>query len=573
MEDRVTQYAENIVSGKTLAGKPVIATAKRHLNDLEKSESDDFEYYFDAEKASRIIKFIEMLPNTTTGDAMQLAPFQAFVVGSIHGWRYKKNGHRRFNKATISLSRKQGKTLINAGMAIYELIAGESPSINRQIFLSSNSREQSMILFKMVKQQVDKLMSKSPAIRKEIRQVRNEITHNPTYSIIKPTSADYSTMDGNEVSFGIIDEYAASPTTRLLDVIESSQIQLDNPLIVIISTAGYDVNAPFYAERNYAIEIAEGKQINENYFSYVAMQDSEKEINDPETWIKSNPLLEVPELKEKMLKNLEQQLTEAQAKNDTLEFRIKNLNLYVKGSVNSYIDVADWEACATEKPVNIQGKDVYFGIDLARVNDIAAVSMIYPTDDNKMYVDNHSFIGTKGGLQKKSIRDKIDYEMLANKGYATITDLESGIINYSLIMDYIVNHIQNNNLNVKGIMFDSWGSDLFLAEFEKRYGHMGLPFIEVGQGFKNLSEPIKQFRLEIYEKNIIHNDNPNLNIAINNAIVKHDNNANIMLVKDKAREKIDPIVALITAYSQAMFHEFDNSKDMEKYILSEDFGF
>src|SRR5699024_11874751 len=101
MEDRVTQYAENIVSGKTLAGKPVIATAKRHLNDLEKSESDDFEYYFDAEKASRIIKFIEMLPNTTTGDAMQLAPFQAFVVGSINGWRYKKIGHRSYNKDTI----------------------------------------------------------------------------------------------------------------------------------------------------------------------------------------------------------------------------------------------------------------------------------------------------------------------------------------------------------------------------------------------------------------------------------------------------------------------------------------
>src|SRR5699024_3055847 len=172
-----------------------------------------------------------------------------------------------------------------------------------------------------------KLISKSPAIRKEIRQVRSEITHNPSYSIIKPTSSDYNTMDGHEVSFGIVDEYAASPTTRLLDVIESSQILLDNPLIVIISTAGYDVNAPIYEQRNDAVEVAEGKQRDENYFSYVAMQDSEDEINNPETWIKSNPLLEVPELKNKMMKNLKQQLTEAQAKNDTLEFRIKNLNL------------------------------------------------------------------------------------------------------------------------------------------------------------------------------------------------------------------------------------------------------
>src|SRR5699024_12515669 len=113
---------------------------------------------------------------------------------------------------------------------------------------------------------------------------------------------------------------------------------LDNRLSVRISTERYDVNAPCYEERNYAIEVAEGKQLNENYCSYVAMQDSEDEINNPDTWIKRNPLLEVPELKGKMLRNLKQQLAEAQAKNDTLEFRIKNLNLYVKGSVNSYID-------------------------------------------------------------------------------------------------------------------------------------------------------------------------------------------------------------------------------------------
>src|SRR5699024_8076905 len=150
---------------------------------------------------------------------------------SIYGWYHKETGNRRFNKATLSLSRKQGKTLINSGMAIYELIAGDSPSVNRQIFLSSSSREQSMILFNMVKQQTDKLMSKSPAIRKEIRRERNDITHNPSYSITKHTTSDDNTMDGHEGSFVIFNEYAPSPTSMPLDVIESSQIQVDNPLI------------------------------------------------------------------------------------------------------------------------------------------------------------------------------------------------------------------------------------------------------------------------------------------------------------------------------------------------------
>src|SRR5699024_5063026 len=248
--DYAKKYAQDIISGKTLAGKPVIAACKRFMKDLERSKSDDYPYYYDVKEANRVIQFIELLPNTTTGEPMKLAPFQKFIISNIYGFKHKETGNRRFTKATISLSRKNGKTLINAGMSIFELIAGDSPAVNRQIFLSSNTREQSMILFNMVKQQTDKLVSQSQAIRKQIRQVRNEITHKPSYSVIKPTSSDYNTMDGHEVSFGIIDEYAASPTTRLLDVIESSQIQLDNPLIVIISTAGYNINFPFYNERN-----------------------------------------------------------------------------------------------------------------------------------------------------------------------------------------------------------------------------------------------------------------------------------------------------------------------------------
>lgn len=572
--DYVTEYAQDIINGKTLAGKPVIATCKRFMKDLERSKSDDYPYYYDLKEANKVIQFIEMLPNTTTGEPMKLAPFQKFIIGSIYGWRHKETGNRRFTKATISLSRKQGKTLINAGMAIWELIAGDSPSVNRQIFLSSNSREQSMILFNMVKQQTDKLVSQSQAIRKQIRQVRSEITHKPSYSVIKPTSSDYNTMDGHEVSFGIIDEYAASPTTRLLDVIESSQIQLDNPLIVIISTAGYNISYPFYNERNYAIDIAKGKAINENYFSYVAVQDSEDEIDKPETWIKSNPLLEVEEIRDKMMNNLTQQLTEAKAKNDTLEFQIKNLNFYVKSATNSYLEVKDWEDCATVKDININGTDVYIGVDLARLNDLAALSFIHPINKDKMFVDTHAFVGKREGIKNKSERDNIDYELLEQEQYATITNLDSGIISFKQIAQYMADYIRKHNLNVKGVMYDPHMSEHFIQEIEMNYKDMNLPLIEVGQSWKNLSFPIKQFKLDVFEKKIVHKNNPVLNMAIYSAKSKVDNNDNIMLIKDRQREKIDSLVALVTAFSEATFHEYkDNNTITEDYILSDDFGF
>lgn len=582
--DYITEYAKRIVNGDVLAGKPVIAACKRHLSDLNRShelhpKKVDFPYYYDFEKADRIIKFIEMLPNTTTGEPLKLAPFQKFVIGSIYGWYRDGTDFRRFTKATVSLSRKQGKTLINSGMGIWELIAG-MPKVNRNITLSSNSREQSMILFNMVKQQTDKLVSQSPSLRKQIRQVRNEITYTPDYSVIKPTSSDYGSMDGYEISFGIVDEYAASPTTRLLDVIESSQIQLENPLIMIISTAGYNTNHPFYEERKYAVNVAEGKEINENYFSYVAVQDDLEEINKPETWIKSNPLLEIPELKEKMMRNLEGQLREAQAKNDVMEFQIKNLNFYLQASEDSFVPAKEWEACSvsSDEPINIYGKETYIGLDLSRVGDITALNFMTPISDNELYTFSHSFVSNVISIEAKSQQDKIDYQMLIDKGYLTQSDSASGFISYTQVINKMFEIIEKNNLDIVSIQYDDWSMDKFLLEYEQLSEgtpYRDIPFVNVPQNYKHLSQPIKEFQMKIYERNIKHDNNPLTNIAINNAILRYDNNRNVILDKSKARNKIDNLVAMIISFYEARFHEYkdNNSKTDEKFIMSEEFGF
>src|SRR5699024_230915 len=167
----------------------------------------------------------------------------------------------------------------------------------------------------------------------------------------------------------------------------------------------------------------------------------------------------------------------------------------------------------------------------------------------------------------KSERDKIDYERLVQTDKATLTDTTSGIINDQQVFDWIIDYIEENQLDVQGIMYDPWSISNLLVRFEE-YNY---PLIEVKQNYMNLSEPLKQFKLSVFEKDILHNGNPNLDIAINNAITKTDNNGNIILDKKKNREKIDPIISVINAYTQAMYHEGNNN--LENYILSEDFGF
>src|SRR5699024_12881248 len=103
-----------------------------------------------------------------------------------------------------------------------------------------------------------------------------------------------------------------------------------------------------------------------------------------------------------------------------------------------------------------------------RVNDLTAVSFVYPIDQNKFYVDNHSFLATTGGLETKSARDKIDYQMLINKGYATGSRLSSGFIDFTQVIEYIATTIRENKLNVQAISYDTHMMNNFIHEWKSQ---------------------------------------------------------------------------------------------------------
>lgn len=571
--DPGTQYARKVVNGDIIAGKKVIKACQRHLDDLEK---DNFNYIYLPERAKIAVKFMEILPDISTGELVPLAEFQKFIVYSLFGWYHKEdNNLRRFNKALISMARKNGKSALISGIAIFEFLAGKYPIQNRQIYCTAQSREQASIVFNMVVQRLDGLLAKSEAIRNDVRKVRNEINQKSSYSVLKPLSKDTGNINGLAPTLSILDEYGASNTNEMMEVLESGAMLQPNMLTLIISTAYFDLNSPMYAQEYKHGEKILNKEVDQDsYFVLVYEQDDEKEIYNEELWIKSNPLLEVDSIKEVLMRNLRERFNEMVAKNDLLGLIVKNFNIWKQGSENSFIPAKEWQACESE-PIDIYGRDVFLGLDLSRTGDLTALYFIYPLKDNKFYVDGHSFVATVEGLEAKSQRDKIDYELLINKGYATKTNLKSGFINIDQVVDYAADMITKNNLNVQAFCYDSWHIANFLSEWEKKHYELDVPFIEVPQNYKYLSEAIKQFRFNVYERKIQHNNNPLLNIAVNNAVIKYDNNANMMLDKQKAREKIDPIVATITAFSEAKDYEYQGMdiKQIEEYILSDDFGF
>lgn len=427
-----------LVDGETIAGKKVIKACQRHLDDLERVYDDDFDYVYLPERAEIAVKFMELLPDISTGMPVKLAEFQSFITYSLYGWYRKSNNKlRRFNKALISMARKNGKSFLISGPGIFELLAGKYPIQNRQIYCTAQSREQASIVFNMVVQRLDGLLAKSEAIRGQVRKVRNEINHNPSYSVLKPLSKDTGNINGLAPTLSILDEYGASTSNEMMEVLESGSMLQPNMLTLIISTAYFDLNSPMYTqEYKHAEKILNNEVEQDNYFALIYEQDDEEEIYNEDMWIKSNPLLEVKEIKETLLRNLRGKLKEAVEKNDLLGTIVKNFNMWKQGSENSFLPIKEWQACEAE-PINIYGRDVFLGLDLSRTGDLTALYGIYPLKENKFYIDGHSLLDfiTMDNLiednHKKSIEDTLEtYDFIAfgDKRYSEFLEKRNRVI-------------------------------------------------------------------------------------------------------------------------------------------------
>lgn len=569
--DYATIYAEKLVSGEITAGKKARAAAKRHLRDLERIGSDKFPYIYNPEAGYKVIDFMELLPDINTGELTRLALFQKFIVMSLYSWQHKDTGNRRFTKALISMARKNGKSVLVAGIALYELIYGKSPAYNRQIYSTANSKTQASIVFKMIMQQLKKIRPKSKFIRKatKLTESKSEIEHLPSFSVIRPLSKDTGgNIDGFQPLVGILDEYHASKTTEMMEVLESGQTLLENPLILIISTAGFKLSLPMYSiEYKYVSKILNEEVQDDNYFALVYEQDDEEEVHDESLWIKSNPLMEVEAVAKIILERTGKKLREALAKNELNGTLVKNFNMWRHSSEEGFIAGPDWSKNEIERP-DITGRPVFIGVDLSRTDDLSAVTFIYPFENVEydFYIDSHSFVATKGGLESKVERDKIDYASMSRNGYCTITDKPTGIINLQQVVDYILDQVEYYQLDVQGIYYDPYNASLFVNEMEP----YDFPLVEVRQGLRTLSEPTKHFRNQVTDERIKHSGNPLLDVAVNNAILKEDNDA-VQIDKRKNREKIDPIAAGMNAYTEAMyyFHE----EDYNDYYEGEEFSF
>lgn len=563
-KDDAYKYCVMVLSGTFITCKDTQLACIRHLRDIKRSiEDDEFPYVYKPKRAKKVIQFIEVLPDTK-GKFNKLALFQKFIVSMVRGWFTEEDDYLRFNKAFISMARKGGKSLLVSGLTLYSFLFDREPAEGRQIFCAANDKKQASIVFNMVAKQLMYFISQVPELKKDVKKVRELLQHTKDGSYVMPLSRDTGAVDGFEPFLAVIDEYHAAKTNEMLELIQSGQGNLMQSLIFIISTAGFNLNAPMYMDEwPYAKEILADIYRDEQYFAIIFEQDSEEEWQDKTMWAKSNPLInESDDLKEQIEDFLQKRVDEAVKKGTMFRVLVKNFNYWMQASEESYLDFNDWKKNETD--FDIKGTKTYIGLDLSRADDLTAVSFIHLDEVKKQYfVTSHSFVATKGGLQAKIERDLIDYRQMAQHGYCTITDLQSGIINSNQVLDYIEKYILTNNLDVQAICYDPHAIHGFIAEIEKRNWRYEL--IEIRQGAMTLSNPVIDFRLKVIDEQIKHHKNPLLDIAVKNAVAKNVNDS-VMIEKKLNREKIDPLMSTIFAYVIASEHEWDKKRALPVFI-------
>lgn len=546
LKKELMQYSEDVVNGKIVACQKHKWACERFLKDIEREGTDEFPFIFDEAKAERFLEWMRLFKHTKgvlAGQHIEPHIIQKFVFGNIYGWVHKDTGLRRFKKAYWQVARKNAKSQSLACVASYEAMALGEPMA--EVYIGATKREQSKIVWNEVKAQ----LQGCEHLKGKYRVAYGKIEHFKSGSVIVPLSKEAGkTGDGLNVQCGIIDEYHAHPTSEIYDVLVTGMAARPQPLLMVITTAGFDLNHPCYTvEYKYVSQILDPNSPieNEEYFVMINELDKDDDIKDETVWPKANPILCSYDEGMNYLRGGLKAALDVPEK--MRAFLTKNMNVWVDMKDNGYMDMAKWAKCgkSLQDFEGYEGQECYIGVDLSAKIDLTSVGFVFPNNDGSYTVFSHSFMPEET-LQAKMRTDKTPYDLWVKQGWITAT--EGAVVDYEFVKAYIKKVIDEHSLKPVMICYDPWNASQFAQDMEKE----GFVMVEIRQGIKTLGEATKDFREKVYQGKIIHNNNPVLTWAVGNAATRSDANENIMLDKSKSTERIDPIAAIINAYSQAM---------------------
>jgi phage terminase large subunit-like protein len=527
-----------VIANEISACHLVKLACQRHLRDLELGAERGLVWRPDAAqyRIGFYPKFLRHSKGEWARRPVELAPWQKFITGSVHGWK-RADGTRRFRYVYEEIPRKNGKSTHAAGVGVDMLVCdGE---MGAEIYAAATKKDQARIIFDEAK----RMVANSPALASEIARFKLNLSIESTASKFEPLSSDEKSLDGLNPHCVLIDELHKHKTRGLLDVMDTAVGSRRQPLIWVITTAGDDAPESVYAQENdYAIKVLEGTIEDDNVFAFIATIDKKDRWDDPAAWAKANPNLGISV----KLDDLERQARKASKSPGALA-AFKRLRLNVRSAVaERAIDMEIWKRNSSGPwdPDKLPKLKCWGGLDLSSKIDITAwVKLFEPNADGIMKVAARFWMPS-ATIEARAERDRMPYRRWVEEGWIEATP--GNVIDHNEIKSTIL--ADADHFEIDSIAYDPWNATQLGVELNEK----GVQAFEFVQGLRSYTAPTKELAALLSDFKLDHGDNPVLAVMASNLKVQRDKNLNEMPHKQHSSGRIDGMTALIMAIGRQM---------------------
>lgn len=552
----IEQYANDVLTGKRPANRFERLAVERESRDLARIGDPDWPYYFDSEAALKVIRFVETFSHvkgkwgTARGhDALiALSPWQKWNIAQIYGWRRRENGLRRFTSATILVPRKNGKSTMVAPLALYHLAAdGE---YGAEVYCGATSQKQANEVFLPAK----KMAAKQPLFRRRFgiemhAQWLEKLADGSKFERLIGNPGD-----GGSPSCYILDEYHEHDTNDQRDTMVTGMGAREQPLELIISTAGSNWHGPCGQHQAECQEILESTRVDETVFAMIYTIDPDDRWDTMDAVAKANPNLGVSVVPERIKEALDQAKQSPHKQN---KFKTKHLNLWV-GARESWLNMNHWEAAADpslslDDFIDIEAAK---GIDLSEVDDLTADVNCFACEREGV---THYYLFARTYATQAKCDENPLYQTWADTGHLQICDGDA--IDYDEVERGVTS--DHERFQIKGLFFDPAGAAVMAQRINTA---TGIEPFKVAQNFTNFTPAMREFEALLRQGRIHHNGDPVLTWCMGNVIAKESMDGKYKRpVKEHKANKIDTAVAALLAFIGAWTPDED-AGDLDGFI-------
>lgn len=533
---QMDQYVDDVLSGQIVAGRLVRLACERHVRDCDLGALRGL--WFDDNAARHAVEFFgycRHIKGEWANQPITLDPWQVFIIGSLFGWK-RSDGLRRYRRAYLSVARKNGKTLIAAGIGLYLAFFDNEPGA--EVYAAALTEDQARDVCWGVAAQ---MVKRSPLLGRRVLALANRLVREDNASVFAPIAHIADAQEGKNPAGAVIDEYHAHSSSDLADVLELGTGARRQPMMLYTTTAGSDNNSPCVALDADVVAILEGSVEDDATFGYIARLDSPKEAFDEAAWPKANPGLGVSVKWD----NMRDAAAVAKRRPRELnEYLRKRCNLWTQAATR-WLDLDKWDAC-DGKPELVPGDVAFVGLDLSSKVDLTAAVIVAPKPGRRFDVVCR-FYRPEDTVEEAEARDRVPYRQWASDGHLTL--MEGTMLDPAAIADDVLAWIQDEGLTVPEIAFDSWNAASAAARFEAH----GATAVAMAQGYKTYSEPCHTLEGLLDGATLRHGGNPILRWMAGQVTVLQGPNKTVRPYKAPGSNiRDDGIVALLMALGRAI---------------------